>query len=137
MSYFTDTQELIGKTPTKAYVEKGALLFEFDDGSAYTLDGESDCCNSPASVEDVCGDLNDLVGLPLLLAEEVSNGDAPEGQPEGAQESYTWSFYKFGTVKGRVTVRFLGSSNGYYSETAYLRQTTAPRDRETEGEKPQ
>lgn len=113
-------QELIGKTLTKAHVKDGALLFEASDGSAYRLDGESDCCNNPATVEDVCGDLGDLVGSPLLQAEEVSSGDVPENPPEDAQESYTWSFYKFGTVKGRVTVRFLGSSNGYYSETATL-----------------
>lgn len=122
MTYPT-LNELIGKTLTKAYVDCGALRFEADDGSAYTLDGESDCCNSPASVEDVCGDLSDLVDSPLLQAEEASNCDAPEGVPEGAQESFTWSFYKFGTVKGRVTVRFLGSSNGYYSEEASLNRT--------------
>ena len=118
-------QELIGKTLTKAHVKDGALLFEANDGSKYRLDGDVYCCNSPATVEDVCGDLKDLVGSPLLQAEEVSSGDAPENPPEGTQESYTWSFYKFATVKGRVTVRFLGSSNGYYSETATLHRYTS------------
>lgn len=118
--------DLIGKTLTKACVEDGALVFEASDGSAYLLVGESDCCNSPAEVNDVCGDLADLIGSPLLQAEEATNEDAPKEPPEYAQESYTWSFYKFGTVKGRVTVRFLGSSNGYYSETAWFRQTKKP-----------
>jgi hypothetical protein len=67
-------------------------------------------------IEDVEGDLADLEGSPLLVAEEVSGADAPPPPGEHVQESYTWTFYKFATAKGHVTVRWLGTSNGYYSE---------------------
>jgi hypothetical protein len=73
-----------------------------------------DCCES-VYIEDICGDLNDLVGSPLVEAEEVSNYDA-EPLYEG-EESYTWTFYRFRTLKGSVSVRWYGSSNGYYSES--------------------
>lgn len=67
-----------------------------------------DCCES-VSIEDICGDLNDLVGEPLLVAEECSKND-PKAYEYGA-----WTFYRFSTIKGTVTVRWYGESNGCYS----------------------
>lgn len=63
--------------------------------------------------------LEDLIGSPILLAEEATNSDAdPEGvtPPEYRDESFTWTFYKLATIKGSVTIRWYGSSNGCYSE---------------------
>ena len=48
-----------------------------------------------------------------MAEETVKAGDEP------TLESSTWTFYKFATVKGYVTVRFLGWSNGYNSERVY------------------
>lgn len=58
------------------------------------------------TVEDIVGDLFDLQGSPILRAEERSQDDP------NADES--------GTIKGSVTIRFYGSSNGYYGESASL-----------------
>lgn len=61
----------------------------------------------------------DLIGNPILLAEEVTHEDkTPQGveEPEWSDESFTWTFYKLSTIKGSVTFRWYGSSNGYYSE---------------------
>lgn len=62
-------------------------------------------------VVDVCGDIKNLVGAPLLMAEESSE----------SMESGTWTFYEFATVKGSVTIRWLGESNGYYGEEVLLK----------------
>lgn len=71
------------------------------------------CCESVV-IEDIVGDLEDLVGTPLLLVEEVSNYDATP--PYEYYDSYTWTYYRFRTIKGSVDIRWYGSSNGYYSE---------------------
>ncbi|WP_434663230.1 DUF7448 domain-containing protein [Klebsiella sp. MISC125] len=54
---------------------------------------------------------------PLLEAEVVSN------QEETNSGSRTWTFFKFGTAKGHVVVRWCGESNGYYSESVSLKIT--------------
>jgi hypothetical protein len=78
---------------------------------------QQDYCAS-CSIEDVCGDLNDLVSTPIVRAEENSNEEIePESVPEYSDDSHTWTFYRIGTNKGTVVIRWYGSSNGYYSET--------------------
>ena len=95
------------------------ITFKFEGGSTLALYHSQDCCES-VGVEEVIGDIADLIGSPLLLAEVVSHdNETPEGceGPKGySDDSYTWTFYKFATVKGHVTLRWFGTSNGYYSE---------------------
>ena len=111
-----DISEMQGKTFTRVFEDRDVLVFLNDD-ERYTFYHSQDCCES-VYIESVVGDLNDLVGLPLLLAEEVSSDDA--GPISKYEDSYTWTFYKFATIKGYVDVRWYGSSNGYYSESVDL-----------------
>lgn len=109
--------KLIGLTITEIvrdddYNEK--LYFHFDNGLALAMYHEQDCCES-VTIEDIDGDLNDLIGSPLTMAEEtVRTGTEDDSD---CDESCTWTFYKFATVNGYVTIRWFGSSNGYYSES--------------------
>lgn len=93
------------------------LVFTSDKGWKFTFFHSQDCCED-VSIEDVIGDLNDLAGSPLLQAEEVSSENEPK--PQNCNDSHTWTFYKFASIKGSVTVRWLGQSNGYYSESVDL-----------------
>lgn len=127
-----ELKDLIGKTmDCVENVNDEEIVFTTDDGRRYKLYHSQDCCES-VSVESIVGDLADLVGSPILLAEEVSYSaeeDLPVEERVRLQmerasktdyyydDSQTWTFYKFATIKGYVDIRWLGTSNGYYSES--------------------
>ena len=112
----TKIEEMLEKTFVEVTNQDGEeLVFVADSGEKFIFYHSQDCCES-VRIEDIEGNLEDLVGCKLLQAEESSNrGDSDWG-------SETWTFYKFATIKGYVTVRWLGQSNGYYSEGVSLRK---------------
>lgn len=112
--------DLRGETFTDIYgLKQGSTQVVFvksNESEGYALFHEQDCCES-VWLEDICGDPKDLIGTPILSAEEVSsNGSFNKKLEEEWDESHTWTFYKISTIKGSVTLRFFGASNGYYSE---------------------
>lgn len=110
-------KDLIGKTMTRVEnVNNEELVFTTTEGRVYMLHHDQDCCET-VTIESIVGDLSDLVGKPLLMAEEATSNTHPDGySPSKYEESFTWTFYKFATRKGYVDVRWFGESNGYYSE---------------------
>jgi hypothetical protein len=110
--------DMKGQVFTKVYVtdNKYEMIFENDE-FIFTFYHEDDCCES-VYVDDITGDLNDLVGKPLDIVEVARHEDTmPQGMDlKKPEDSFTWTFYKFATIKGWVDVRWLGESNGYYSE---------------------
>lgn len=104
--------DLIGATLYKAVVTEDELLLHLTETHYLRFYHSQDCCES-VYIESVVGDIEDLVGSEILVAEEVSY-DAPA--LDNWDESYTWTFYKFATIKGSVDIRWYGTSNGYYSE---------------------
>ena len=88
------------------------MTFEAEDGRKWKFYHYQDCCES-VGIEDINGELEHLVGSPILVAEELVNCDSGGSY----DDSTTWTFYRFATAKGWVVVRWCGSSNGYYSES--------------------
>jgi hypothetical protein len=113
MSEFSD---LIGKTLIKIVGGKNDSDLEFycTDGTVYNMYHSQDCCES-VYVEDIIGELDDLIGVPIIGAEENNNDDLD--RLPYSDESFTWTFYNIYTQKGHVTIRWYGSSKGYYSES--------------------
>lgn len=118
MAVFSD---LTGKTISEIEGGSGGsvLSFHLSDGMEYRMSHEQECGESVA-IEDISGDLDDLIGSPVLNAEESSNSDVnPEGsgkQPDHEGDSFTWTFYRIATIRGSVVIRWYGTSNGHYSE---------------------
>lgn len=111
----TDFSVLMNKTITGIYIDdrKETLGFICGDGAQYLMCHRQDCCES-VSIEDITGDIEDLLNVPILMAEKATNSDDPKkGEFD---ESHTWTFYKLATVRGYVTIKWYGGSNGEYSE---------------------
>jgi uncharacterized protein YegJ (DUF2314 family) len=114
--------ELQGRIPIYIKVDKNPdkknnILMLFSDGVLVKMHHQQDCCES-VWIEDICGDMDDLIGYPLIVAEEVSNKGTSQDCDQYCDDSVTWTYYKMDTVKGGVTIRWCGTSNGYYSESA-------------------
>jgi hypothetical protein len=109
--------DMVGKVFTSVTQDGSEMVFANDTEKFKFLHWQ-DCCES-VYIESIVGDLSDLEGEPLLIAEEVS-GEIPEPEEGEYIESRSWTFYKFATRKGYVDVRWLGESNGYYSESVDL-----------------
>lgn len=112
---------LIGQTiKSISGLQQGSeeILFTTEEGNEYKMYHEQDCCES-VELSDFDGDESDLLGGLVVSASEESNQYNDEDEEVGPyqySESWTWTFYKIQTTKGHVWLRWLGESNGYYSE---------------------
>lgn len=99
-------EAMLGKTATRVESSSpDSLEFDFTDGTRLCFYHQQSCCEH-VYIEDITGDLADLAGAPIGMAEAVSE--------RGHEDSGDWTFYKFATAKGFVTVRWWGRDN-YYS----------------------
>jgi hypothetical protein len=122
-----DDQSLEGKTVVGISYENGELSFLCSDDTVCVYFHKQDCCES-VYLEDITGGLEDLLNTPIVMYKVATNSgedsvniygdDEDEDEdPVYANVCFTYTFYKFATIKGYVDIRWYGSSNGYYSES--------------------
>lgn len=111
-------ENLLGKTIFKIVkIRNEELYFYSEDGNLHILYHQQNCCER-VSIDDICGDLDDLLDSPLTMVEVVES--------QNSNISETWTFYKMATIKGYVTIKWFGVSNGYYSESVDYRCEKIP-----------
>src|SRR5690606_805667 len=116
-----DISVLLGKTLIDVTVgtyethgdDKDCINFTTSDHEKFMMYHSQDCCEK-VTIEDINGELNDLLNSQITMAEKVTN--ATHECIDQDNERQLWTFYKLATVKGYVTIRWYGYSNGYYSE---------------------
>lgn len=113
---------LIGETFTNIKVNTCTIEF-FTDKYKYVMypDEENSCNDVDVELEDITGNINDLIGAPIITA-TVTTDSYEDCRDEEYDESWTWTFYNIATQKGHVTLRWYGRSNGYYSEEVYIKK---------------
>ena len=103
---------LIGKVLKRTELvtaNEDSLMFYTEEGETYKMYHAQNCCEG-VYIEDLIGNLKDLLGAPILTAIEKTNIDS------ATSSTGTWTFYEIATKKGFVQIRWHGVSNGYYSE---------------------
>jgi hypothetical protein len=109
-----DFKELKGKTLKKIVnLSEGlggdnSAEFHCTDGTVFVMKHDQECCED-VSIEEIVGDINDLIETPILEAEEVDDGPF-KSLPGYDQGHETWTFYKISTIKvslAGVVRRFL------------------------------
>ena len=112
--------ELTGKLLLATLVDQNTddIVFITLDGRAYHMHHPQDCCET-VTIDDICGELDWLQEAQVIRAEERSHCGTTHDRPDSTDDdgSQTWTFYELVTTKGAVTIRWYGTSNGYYSES--------------------
>lgn len=113
--------DLKGKIIDKILIGETFITF-ICDNIVYLMYHLDDCCES-VNVDDIVGDIDDIIGSEIIMAEE-STSTTDEPITDGyVDDSYTWTYYKIATKKGYVDIKWFGTSNGYYSESVSVLNT--------------
>lgn len=110
------TNPLIGKTITAVFLadDRESIKFVLSDGSNIIALCDADCC-SHTWIEDVIG-VEAALNSEVLKAENISLPEDLEVPTKTGNYEEEMAYYGFAieTAKGRCTIAYRNSSNGYY-----------------------
>ena len=92
---------------TGLHGESERVVLNLHCGGIIYIYHSRDCCENVRLVD---FENDGIVGGTIISFEEVTHSNDTE------YGSFTWTFYKLETTKGGLWLRWLGESNGYYSE---------------------
>lgn len=107
-----ELKEMVGEVPVHIHVERDTggedyVKFSMASGRIFTVEHWRDCCEH-VELEDLTGDIEAMVGHPIVVAEERVNDEYDDN-------TEVWTFYTFRSHGGTVDLRWHGTGSGYYS----------------------
>jgi hypothetical protein len=110
-------KDLIGKTLVKIVGEKNCTTIELlcDNGERYVLYHDWGYCECEGViVEDIYGDIDNLKGSPILIAEQSTIKNNPLAVKFETKHPHTSidTFHRIATINGEVVIRWYGPLNG-------------------------
>lgn len=96
-----------------------SLRITTECGRAFMFYHDQDCCED-VRIWDIKGNLNLLKGKRLESVESEILDDIPDDVDYKPYDSYTWTEITFRVTDATVISRWIGESNGYYSEAVDL-----------------
>lgn len=114
-----DIKELCGEILTNIDIDDDYILLTTVSGRKIQIFHYQDCCES-VSIESVEGNIVNLTGKVLIdVSERIDDSDNP---PKDCDESWTRTIHTFKTNDETVIVKWIGISNGYYSENVTIEE---------------
>jgi hypothetical protein len=92
------------------------ILIITECGRSFTFEHHQDCCESVV-IHDTIGNPKVLEGKKLVSVTHAEDGGIPDDVNITPYESWTWTEITFKTDEHTVISRWIGESNGYYSES--------------------
>lgn len=112
-------ESLKGKLLTS--IEKGEdeIVFSTSSGERYLMSHYQDCCES-VTISEIIGEIDNILNLEILEAQEkIGHGEeeSKEFNKKYRYDSVTLTDFVLKTKKGNLIIKWIGISNGYYSES--------------------
>jgi hypothetical protein len=108
--------DLVGETLTYVDTDTSCaeIMLTTASGKVIKIFHDQDCCES-VHIEDTEGNWHELIGKVIV---EATQEESHEGEPPSEySDSWTRTTLRFKVDDATVISRWIGESNGYYSET--------------------